>query len=152
MSKHTRRGRRAKRKERIGNLLVDLRTGQVSCAEVEADVLTQRRYLELHYTLLPEDVESWSVEQLERKVEIARLTGARRDWERALMVLAHHRSEPACDLLRELEPHVPEELRGFHQLALGESLGWLGYDYVVDEEGRARVLPADAPWPEGAAN
>lgn len=151
MSRYTRRGRRAK-KELNGNLLIDLRTGQVSCTEVEVDVLTQRRYLELHYTLLPEDVESWSAEQLERKVEIARLTGERRDWERALMVLAHHRTELACDLLREIEPQVPEELHGFHQLALGESLGWLGYDYVTDEEGRPRVLPAGAPWPEGPTN
>jgi hypothetical protein len=58
------------------------------------------------------------------------------------MVLAHHRSELACDLLREIEPQVPEELHGFHQLALGESLGWLGYNYVTDEEGRPRAVPA----------
>lgn len=153
MSKWTRRGGgENKKRERLVDILVDLKTLQVSCTAVDVPLTTHRRYLELHYDLLPKGVEEWSVERLQQKIEIARVSGASRDWEGAMLLLAHHRSEVACDLLRELEPHVPEALRGFHQLALGEALGWLGYDYVIDEAGRPHVLPAGAPWPEGPAS
>jgi len=126
--------------------------GIFSCTAVDVPMATHRRYLELHYTLLPEGVERWSPDQLRAKVEIARVTGKQEDWERALMLLAHHRSELACDLLRELEPRLPEALHGFQQLALGEALGWLGYDYISDEQGRPRVLLSGAPWPEEGPN
>jgi len=147
MSKWTRRGRGEKRrKERIGNVLIDLVSGRVSCAVVEADAETRLRYLELHYTLVPKGVETWSAARLEREIAVARATGHRKDWERTLLRLAHHQSELACDLLRQVEPQVPVELHGFHQLALGEALGWLGYDYVTDEEGRGKAVPAGEDW------
>lgn len=153
MSKWTRRGNGEKKEgKRLVDILVDLRTLQVSCTAVDVSVATHRRYIELHHTLLPKGVEGWSVEQLQRKIEIARVSGTHQDWERAMLLLAHHRSEVACDLLRELESWVPEGLQGFHQLALGEAFGWLGYDYVTDEAGRPHVLPAGAPWPEGPAS
>jgi hypothetical protein len=153
MSKWTRRGNGDKKeRKRLVDIMVDLRTGRVSCTAVDVPVATHRRYIDLHYDLLPKGVEGWSVEQLQGKMEIARVSGANRDWERALLLLAHHRSEVACDLLREVEPWVPEELSGLHQLALGEAYGWLGYDYITDRAGRPHVLPAGAPWPEGPAS
>jgi len=154
-NKWTRRGQtertnHKKQRNRCGivDIRIDLRgLAPATCIAVDAPRQTHRRYLEQH-RLLPEGIEAWSIEQLRDLVEVARVSGRESDWERALMLLAHHRSEAACDLLRDVAPRVPESLRDFHQIAVGEAVGWLGYHYVRDEEGRPRLLvAAGAPFP-----
>jgi hypothetical protein len=140
-NKWTRRGQGQRRQDgqRIWDVRLDLRTGEVTTSAGDASLATHIRYLEAH-ALLPEDIESWSADRLRHPVEVARITGKQADWERALMLLAHHRSELACDILHDIEPHVPEEVASYWELAFGESLGWLGYDYIPDEEGRPMAV------------
>lgn len=101
-------------------------TGAVMVVPVPAPVA--QRYVSLHQ-ILPEDLSAWPERVLDEIVED--LDGGDVDcWERALILLAHHRSQKATSLLRELAPQIPQELKGFFELAFAESLGWLGYSYI----------------------
>jgi len=99
------------------------------------------RYYRRH-ELVPETIQIWSRKRLQDVVEIAKISGKTAHWERALILLAHHESELACNMLRELEPVVPEVVATFWEMAYAESLAWLGYDYMPDEEGRPMAVVA----------
>ena len=101
---------------------------------------TARRYLDLH-ALLPKDVECWSDDLLDELLE--ELDEEQVDtWERVLMLLAHHRSPKASDLIEDLRRQAPPELDEFCELAYAESLGWLGFDYVRNHQD---ALPTVTP-------
>ena len=87
----------------ICSLRVDLRTGEVTTVTLPAGPLdVHARYLE-HHELIPEDLEAWSAAELRREVTLLERRGFLPDWEKALMLLAHHRSEIAIELLVELK-------------------------------------------------
>jgi hypothetical protein len=54
-------------------------------------------------------------------------SGSADDWRRALIQLAHHRSEVAATMLAGLEARVPRPLHGYWELARAEGAVWLRY-------------------------
>lgn len=106
-------------------------TGAMQAVSVSPSVA--RRYLDLH-AILPHDLMSWSDEALDELIEDLDPHDVDA-CERVLILLAHHRSQTACVLLRELFDTLPEDLRAFAELAYAESLGWLGFDYMRAQEG-----------------
>lgn len=157
MAKKRKRNRQRRQKQRSGQtkrpmmLGINLRNGAVTCNGAKASMMMQMRYMRLHQ-LIPEDIQSWNEAQLRQLLEVARVSGKEPDWERALVLLAHHESELACDLLQQVKIHAPPQLSELWELAYGESLGWLGYDYIPDEQGRPRAAPTGTPWPVGEPN
>jgi hypothetical protein len=124
------------------DLRVDLETGKVVCSSTRVRRKTYARYLEDHYTLPEAGGASVSVERLLGMLEAAESSGAPEDWRRALIHLAHHRSEAASGILAELEAKVPRGLRDYWELAHAESVGWLGSEFYRDDDGVAHVVPA----------
>jgi hypothetical protein len=112
-----------------------------------SDVEVLMRYLTAH-AWVPEGVELWSEQQL-REVAASVEEGMPQTWERALIILAHHGSRLACDLIARLAEKAPPELREFCDHAYGEGLSWLGQGHVRDEEGGLTIFGMGE---EGPAN
>ena len=115
-----------KRKGRVYVIGVDATTG--ACSAVAVSAQAGMRYIDLH-RLIPQDLESWDEQRVRDLAAGSRPRASRRRWERALVLLAHHRSRLACELLQELAPRVPRKLRELHAMALGESHSWFGESY-----------------------
>ncbi len=99
------------------------------------------RYIQLH-DLVPDGIEGWSQRKLRRLVDrLGQGQAGQAMWERALVLLAHHQSEAARDLLLELEPRVPADLRQIWLLARDESQTWLGNRVIGTSEGKTTVVP-----------
>ncbi len=105
------------------------------------------RYLDLH-GLVPEDVHLWEEARIKAMAQVDRDSPVA-TWERVLMLLAHHRSQLAHDLLMALEHEVPKHLGAVWELARGESVGWLGYNFQRDGDGKITMTPAAPAWVEG---
>jgi len=143
----TYRPRRRQRPDYVG-YQVNLKNMRVTCNMTRASLPMQECYLACH-TMVPKDIAQWSEAQLLEPLEQARAQGALSDWQRALILLAHHESELASSILGELLAEVPAELEDFWELAYAESVGWLGFDYLLDDDGRPQVVPAGMAIPEG---
>ena len=117
-----RRGR-AESAETVLVVGLDLMGGGTSEVEVSAEV--GMRYIDLH-RVIPPYITSWSADHVRRLAGGLEQGGSRRRWEAALILLAHHRSRLARDLLLSLGPRVPDPVREFYEIALGESQSWLG--------------------------
>ncbi len=143
-ARFARRIRRAvsRKRERLYDLRLDLLTGEVVCSATHADAKTRARYLADHYELPESGGASISDETLLALIGTAEKSGRPEDWRRALIHLAHQRSELARDLLVRLEERVPRKLRDYWELAYAEAEGWLGNEYYRDDDGVAHVLPA----------
>jgi len=118
-------------------------TNAVVCVAVHPKEM--KRYARAHH-LVPKDIEKWTEAQL---VEVANAVADDRPetWRRALVLLAHHQSQVANDLLAVLREQVPPELAEQAEMAWAESLAWLGYSYVRDVDGRVTLVPAGTPIP-----
>jgi len=98
-----------------------------------SDPKVMKRYLAAH-DYVPKGIEGWSGEQM-REIAAKIVPDERVSWERALIMLAHHRSQLACDLIRELWDRAPEQLHSFCEQAYAEGLMWIGKSYLPHEEG-----------------
>ena len=106
--------------------------------QVPVSSRTSRRYLKLH-SLLPEGLAAWPAERLDELVR--ELEGDETEtWERVLILLAHHQSPTAMEILRDLREQVPADLVEFSELAYAESLTWLGFDYLRDSRQRPPII------------
>ena len=101
-------------------------TGATMCVPVEHDMAM--RYAELH-NILPNDLSEWSEEALDELIHEIEPDDVE-SYQRALILLAHHRSERASELIAELRPNLTPDLAQFAEMAYAESLNWLGLDYV----------------------
>lgn len=97
----------------------------------KADHQVMQRYMDAH-AFVPEGVEAWSEQQI-RQVAAALVRDRPASWERTLIVLAHHQSRLACDLIKALWSEAPEELHGFCEQAYAEALMWIGETYEGDQ-------------------
>lgn len=156
-----RSGRRGKRRQRRRRGRVRIRedepfylvsihptTGATSTVATRPE--TSWRYLVAHDWIpggKEKNVEVLSEEQV-RELAASVVDDEPETWERALILLAHHKSQLASDLIQELRERAPEGLQGFCELAHAESLSWLGYNYVSDSDGRKTVAPVGVPIPE----
>jgi hypothetical protein len=122
--------------------------GGIACVAVAPEVTSH--YVEQH-KLLPEGLKEWSTEEIHDLAQGVEQMG-RETWERVLILLAHHESPQASDLLQELREKVPPELSDFWELAYAESVTWLGYNYVRDEKGQVTISPACMPLTGSAVN
>ena len=102
--------------------------------QVRVSRATAQRYLQLH-AVIPARLTCWPRERLTELVdELADDDSP--TWERVLILLGHHGSEAAVQILCDLAQQVPVDLREFAELAYAESLTWIGVDYVrVDPAG-----------------
>jgi len=103
-----------------------LPTGATMCVPVDRDMA--RRYAELH-DILPGDLTGWTEEALDDLIHEIEPDDVE-SYQRVLILLAHHRSERASELIAELRPNLPVDLAQFAEMAYAESLNWLGLDYV----------------------
>ncbi|MEO1270440.1 MAG: hypothetical protein AAFX99_20325 [Myxococcota bacterium] len=101
-------------------------TGAVMCVPV--DHATARRYVELH-DILPPNLEQWPEAALTELILLLTFDDVEA-YQYVLILLAHHRSERASELIAELRPSVPKDLASFAEIAYAESLSWQGLDYV----------------------
>lgn len=127
------------------DIRVDTTTGEVTMVALPPGSHDTHVYYIQQHALLPRKVEAWSVPKLQRKVEKLLRSGAQADWEQALMILAHHQSERAVEVLVELKSELPKELELFWEMAYGEALGWLGYDYYADQSQPQIVAAGTSP-------
>lgn len=111
------------RRETVLVVGMDLNSGAISQLEVSAEV--GMRYIDMH-SVVPENIDRWTPEEIRRVARQLNALASCRRWEVALILLAHHRSRLARDLLLDLEPRVPAAVREFYEIALGESQSWLG--------------------------
>lgn len=100
---------------------------------VHVDAHTATRYLELH-DIIPDSLPDWPAEDLDELIDELD-PGDPSTFERTLILLAHHKSPRAVDLVREIAADLPEELVCFAELAYAEAIGWLGYNYISDGDG-----------------
>lgn len=111
-------------------------TGAVMCVPSTEEVA--HRYGALH-EILPRELSGWPEAELD-----ALLEGLDADdhegWERAMILLAHHKSAHAMELLRELQGQVPSDLASFAELAYAESCGWQGLDYLREHPGASAQI------------
>jgi hypothetical protein len=123
-------------------------TGAISSVATQPE--TSLRYL-LAHDWIPggkeKNVVVMSEEQV-RELAASVVDDQPETWERALILLAHHKSQLATDLIQQLQERAPEELQGFCELAHAESLSWLGYNYVSEPDGRKTVAPVGVEIPE----
>lgn len=96
--------------------------GGMSQIQVSAEVGT--RYIDLH-RVVPGDIERWSHDHIRWIVDGLKLGASHVEWETALILLAHHRSTLARDLLMGLGPLVPTSAREFYEISLGEAQSWI---------------------------
>ena len=142
MSSRSRRRRPGKSRSKKGETydISILPNGAVTAVAAPPEAMW--RYLELH-ALVPDDIHLWPaarVRAMAREVDHETRVAT---WERTLLLLAHHRSQLAHDLLVELEPKVRASLQPVWEMARGESLGWMGNDVHQDGEGNLTVAPLD---------
>lgn len=141
-----RRRGKARSKETVLVVGLDLLGGGISQVEVSAEV--GLRYIDLH-RVVPPDISRWSEGQVRRLAGELGPEVSRRRWESALILLAHHRSPLARDLLLELGPRVPVTVQEFHKIALGESQSWLDGG---GSKGARVSSPGSFVWGSGRAN
>lgn len=103
-----------------------------------------RRYGDAH-ALLPRDLPGWGEEALDALVEELGAESSAAEWERALILLGHHKSPHAHDLLSALGLRVPSDLHAFWEFAWAESCGWLGFDYIREAEQEVPLVRPAAP-------
>jgi hypothetical protein len=142
--RRARRARRAKKKQRklVVDMRCDLVTGQMVCSATRVPHRTRLDYLADH-DLLPElGAEGLGEDALRVLVAAAEESGSTDHWREALILLAHHRSELAKDVLAGLEDRVPPDVRDYWELAYAEAVGWLGCEFIRDADGVAHILPA----------
>jgi hypothetical protein len=139
-----RRARRARRKQRklVVDMRYDLLTGQIVCSATRVAYGTRMAYLDDHDLLADTNAAALSEEALHALVAAAEESGSTEDWRQALLLLAHHRSEHAKLVLDALEDRVPSATHDYWELAYAEAVGWLGFEFIRDENGVAHVLPA----------
>lgn len=142
MSSIPRRRRRKKTKSSGGEFydISILPNGAITAVAAPQEELFH--YLELH-TLVPEDIHLWPEARIGAMARQLDSSSRAVTWERTLMLLAHHRSQAAHDLLMDLEPAVPAELSTVWEMARGESLGWLGNNFHRDGAGNMEVMPVE---------
>jgi hypothetical protein len=119
--------KRAAEKKVVHLARFDLLTGQATAFAVpRAAMGVSTEYIERH-DLLPEEVELWSIEQLHARVQDLLDNGEPIALQRALMILAHHRSEQAISILESLrDDFTSGNLRWFWEFAYDEALGHFG--------------------------
>lgn len=102
---------------------------------------TSWRYMECHDHLPPaSELVRWSEEQV-RALPLTVDSSRPDTWERALILLAHHQSNLAVELIEKLRDRVPASLADFYELALAEAKGWLGSSFIQDEDGMEPLNP-----------
>ncbi len=109
---------------------------------------TSDRYLALH-ELLPKGLTRWSKEDLDDLVEELSHDDTQ-TWERVLILLAHHQSPAAMEILTDLREQAPPDLAEFAELAYAESLTWLGFDYLRDSRDGPPVIRPTERFPYAA--
>ena len=154
MGRRNRQGKRIRRNQRRTGrgggddqqryaLSIHPTTGAVSMVPVGRDYL---HYLQCH-DLVPEEIKTWSEEQI-RELAGSVVPGHPATWERALILLAHHQSQLASDLIAELTAEAPPALQQFCELAYSESLAWLGTSYQRGAGEEPSLTPAGMPLPD----
>jgi len=93
-------------------------------SQIKVSAETGTRYIDLH-RVVPGDIDRWSQDHVRWIADGLKLGASHVEWETALILLAHHRSILARDLLLELGPQVPARAREFYEIALGEAQSWL---------------------------
>ena len=127
----TRRERQRREKQPFYSLTIT-KDGTSAVSPI-TDHASTRRYFAAH-DHVPEGIEHWSDKQI-RAVAAGVVHDEPASWERALILLAHHRSQLACDLIKALWDEAPQDLDGFCKQAYAEGLMWIGKSYAADEEG-----------------
>ncbi len=102
---------------------IDLTTGKMS--QVEVDVKVGVEYIDMH-RVVPSNIDTWGEAHMRSVASLAEIEDAGdRAWKTAMILLAHHRSVLARDLLKGLKEKLPAGLAEFYSIALGEAESWL---------------------------
>jgi len=98
---------------------IDTETGSMSLLPV-SDPKSARHYIDLHRQV-PENIRFWPKERIRALVNGLATTQDRGPWEYALIMLAHHGSRLALELLHALRPGLPREVEGIWNQAWAEA-------------------------------
>lgn len=111
-------------------------TRATSCVRVSVRVA--ERYLALHH-ILPLALPEWPEDTLDELLEDLDPDKVE-TYEHALIMLAHHPSERAGELLLQIAQDAPLDLAPLAELAYAEQVGLRGMDYLKLREGHAPTI------------